>query len=114
MIILDVVTEPIPLRTGVWKHYKGPLYQVLGYSHNASDDNNIQVLYIGLEIDPSKPGPRWATRDWKEFFETVCPEHDGMNAYSDEHDNIRSPCDPLEWKERFEYMGPVYYRGFES
>lgn len=109
--------EPIELRSGVYRHYKGPLYQVIGYSHNASDDNNIQVLYIGLEISPDKPGPRWATRDWIDFFATVCPQHGGVDAYSNEHGTLAlmgMKCAPQEWVERFTYMGPVYYKGFEK
>lgn len=117
MIILT--NDPIELRSGVYKHYKGDLYQVIGYSHNASDDNNVQVLYIGLEISPDKTGPRWATRDWKEFHETVCALHGGVEAYGSLHEDwIRSDetvrCDPNEFVERFTYMGPIYYKGFEE
>lgn len=25
------------LPAGVWRHYKGPLYQVLGYGHDSND-----------------------------------------------------------------------------
>lgn len=122
-MILGENEEPIGILAGVYKHYKGPLYQVIGYSHNASDDNNVQVLYIGLELDSAKVGPRFATRNWHEFFETVCTVHDGMPAYCEEHEEIvrverldkRENCDYLKhWVERFTYMGPVYYKGFES
>ena len=122
-MIIDENTEPIDLRAGVYKHYKGSLYQVMGYSHNASDNNQIQVLYIGLELDPEKPGPRFATYNWREFFETVCPIHYGIEVYGPSHEQIMrneydieelSICAPERWVERFTYMSPVYYIGFES
>lgn len=122
--MLFAPTETPPdLRSGIWKHYKGPLYQVLGYSHNASDSNRVEVLYIGLELDPRKPGPRWSTRKWQDFFATVCTVHHGMNVYSHDHEELvreertsdeRPLCDPLKnWVERFEYKGPYYLAGFE-
>src|SRR4051812_11969694 len=104
-------SDPIDIRAGVYRHYKGPLYQVVGYSHNASEGNRIEVLYIGLELDPSKPGPRWATREWREFFQTVCPFHGGINAYHPEHERMIG-CNPESWVDRFTYMGAVYYKGF--
>lgn len=121
-MVIDPDSDPIDLRAGVYKHYKGPLYQVMGYSHNASDENRIQVLYIELEIDPKKPGPRFATRDWREFFAFICPIHDGVDAYSAVHGSILNdefvyegvmPCKPTDYLDRFTYMGPIYYKGFE-
>lgn len=118
-MIINPNSDPVDVRAGVWKHYKGPLYQVLGYSHNASNDNKPQILYIGLEIDPEKIGPRFATRDWVEFFETVCTVHSGVDAYGGTHfdmiERSNVKCDPdRHFVERFTYMGPVYYKGFEN
>lgn len=118
------MTDLPDIRAGVWRHYKGPLYNVLGYSHNASDGNNPQVLYIGLELDSAKTGPRFATRDVEEWSELVCTMHDGMSWHSEEHEKITAvgrrtgylnerqhqedACVP-----RFTYLGPVYYAGME-
>lgn len=128
------MTDLPDIRSGVYRHYKGPLYQVLGYSHNASDDNRPQVLYIGLELDRAKPGPRFATRDVEDFLTTVCRAHggmafyltDGRKGYNPEHVDIRQAertvtghrttysCGEDDWVPRFTYLGPVYYAGMEQ
>lgn len=114
------------LRSGVWKHYKGGLYEVIGYSQNTSDGNREQVAYVPLYTDPEKIGPRIQTRDVEEWFEYVCTMHDGMEWHSDEHaartvEHRNSPAGINESKHqnessqpRFRYMGPVYYKGMES
>lgn len=105
------------LRAGVYRHWKGPLYNVLGYSHNASDENRPQVLYSGLELDQAHTGPRFATRDVDDFNAYVCTMH-GVEWHSDEHaemvaeDPRRCPDDAMV--ARFAYLGPVYYRGMET
>jgi len=51
------------IRMGIYRHYKGPLYQVQGLTHDANNDDRICVLYIGLEIDENHLGPRLAVRN---------------------------------------------------
>ena len=50
------------LHPGIYKHYKGPLYQVLGYAHDANDETRIVVVYIPLQLNKSHEGPRIAVR----------------------------------------------------
>jgi hypothetical protein len=59
------------LPAGVWRHYKGPLYQVLGYGHDANDANRAVVIYIGLQLDQAKTGPRLAVRTAEDFHAIV-------------------------------------------
>lgn len=55
------------LQAGIWRHYKGPLYQVFGYAHDANDAARVAVVYIGLELKGCHTGPRLAVRDADEF-----------------------------------------------
>jgi hypothetical protein len=78
------------LRAGIYRHYKGNLYQVLGYGHDANadefysryspsgDGRDIQavrafpvgrdvVIYIGLQLDGAHTGPRLAVRTATDF-----------------------------------------------
>jgi hypothetical protein len=55
------------IRMGIWRHYKGPLYQVLGLTHDANHDGRVCVLYIGLQLDAAHLGPRLAVRDLDDF-----------------------------------------------
>lgn len=120
-MIIEPNANPIDVYAGVYKHYKGELYLVEGYSQDASSSNKLQIAYSPLYTDKDKPGARKITRDWKEFFETVCVFHDGVPVYTEEHTDARrddemfKTCDPeKDWVDRFVYKGPVYYRGFES
>lgn len=113
-MIIEKNADPIDVRAGVYLHYKGELYLVEGYSQNDSDDHRLQIAYIPLYTDATHTGARKITRDWQEFFETVCPFHDGVNAYGDAHNIMieeQGTCDPDNFLERFEYKGPIYYRG---
>lgn len=53
---------------GVYRHYKGPLYQVLGLAHDANDETRTCVVYMPLQLDGAHEGPRIAVRtlgqDW--------------------------------------------------
>lgn len=59
------------LLAGVYRHYKGPLYLVLGYGHDSNQDGRQVIIYIGLELDQAKPGPRLCVRTVSDFFTTV-------------------------------------------
>lgn len=87
------------LRAGIYRHYKGPLYQVLGYAHDANADTlydqkgvrrrethgempdplgerNV-VVYLGLELTEAHVGPRLAVRNVSggdAFFDWLHPD----------------------------------------
>lgn len=117
---IDPLAGPIDVYAGIYQHYKGGLYLVEGYSQNASDANNLQIAYTPLYTERAKPGARKITRDWREFFETVCVFHSGVKHGSDEHTDLRredemfNTCDPAkDWVDRFIYKGPIYLPGME-
>ena len=60
-------------KAGIYQHYKEPLYQVLGLAHDANDADRTVVVYIGLELDKSKGGPRLAVRTYEDFYAWVDP-----------------------------------------
>jgi hypothetical protein len=62
------VPRPVPdLPAGVWRHWKGHLYQVLGYATDSGIAGRTVVVYIGLELDGASPGPRMHVREAAEF-----------------------------------------------
>ncbi len=67
---------------GVYKHYKGEYYLVLGLARH-TETNEKLVVYIPLY---TKEGPRIAVRPVEMFFEEV------------EVDGVKKP--------RFQYIGP--------
>jgi hypothetical protein len=75
------------LRTGVYQHWKGHHYLVLGYAHDANQAGRNVVVYVGLELDGASDGPRLAVRDVEDFFARVETE----NGWT---------------MPRFEYVGP--------
>lgn len=50
------------LRPGIYRHYKGPLYQALGYGHDANNEDRVVVIYVPLHLDGAHEGPRLAVR----------------------------------------------------
>lgn len=58
------------LRTGVWRHWKGRDYLVLGLGHDADVDGRTVVVYVPLY---DVPGPRLAVRTADAFLEEVQP-----------------------------------------
>jgi hypothetical protein len=78
----------LPLPSGIYRHYKGHHYQVLGYAHDANADTlgedpnmvmgweplgeRFVVVYIGLELNDAHTGPRLAVRDHEDFHRMVC------------------------------------------
>jgi hypothetical protein len=55
------------VRMGIYRHYKGPLYQVIGLAHDANDENRRCVVYIPLQLDGAHLGPRMAVRTLENF-----------------------------------------------
>ena len=58
------------LRAGVWEHWKGQRYLVLGLAHDADVDGRTVVVYVPLY---DVPGPRLAVRSVEGFLEDVAP-----------------------------------------
>lgn len=66
-----VVTEPLPeLRAGVWRHWKGHDYLVLGLGHDADAPGRTVVVYVPLY---DVPGPRLAVRTLEDFLGEASP-----------------------------------------
>lgn len=85
--VTDSVWPERELPSGVYRHYKGGLYLVLGYAHDANADELMDkrrwvedrvdpsflngrtvVVYIGLELNDAHTGPRLAVRTAEDFF----------------------------------------------
>lgn len=54
---------------GVWRHYRGPLYQVLGVAQHTETGERL-VIYVSLE-GPRLPGPRIRARPLDMFCDLV-------------------------------------------
>ena len=60
------------MKAGVYRHYKGGYYLVLGIARNSTNNDTIDrgmkryVVYVGLT---EKSGPRMFVREIKEFEE---------------------------------------------
>lgn len=115
-----------PLPSGVYRHYKGPLYQVLGYAHDANADelysnrsgvarsesqapsgDRIVVVYFGLQLEDAHMGPRLAVRTVDDFFAWVhndghqCPAH---NSDVIVRNNGGRCSDGFYIRKRFEFL----------
>lgn len=63
------MTSLPPLQAGIYRHYKGQLYQVLGYAQDSTIDGRIVVVYVGLELAGATAGrPRMNVRSVEDFF----------------------------------------------
>lgn len=110
------------LQAGVYKHYKGPLYLLLGVAHDANADTlsvvgdagwpestplgeREVVVYVPLTLDSAHFGPRMAVRtraDWESYV-----HDDGSTC---EHARDRTWCpETRTWlTPRFAYLGEHY------
>lgn len=59
------------LPAGIYRHYKGHRYLVLGYGHDADYEGRQVVVYVGLELDDARPGPRLSVRTAESFLGPV-------------------------------------------
>lgn len=100
---------PIP---GIYRHYKNRLYQVLGSGHDSNIEDREVVVYIGLELDDSHFGGRWAVRTLSDFSAMVHPE-DGCECVPCDQHGTYDPggkfCEGVI--PRFTYLGQVYEPG---
>lgn len=111
------------LRSGVYRHYKGPLYFVFGYGHDANAEeiyrreekeglpqfyrlgNRAVVIYMALELTEAHKGPRLAIRTAEDFLALVCQAcgRDWECVVKEElNQEIHHPVP------RFEYVGPEW------
>lgn len=98
------------LKLGIYKHYKGHYYQVIGAAHDANADWRTCVVYMPLELDEAHLGLRMAVRTYEDFMAWV-PKLDLRNEAGErvstpeprpsEQDKARSEG----WIPRFEYHG---------
>lgn len=87
------VVEPV-LPCGIYRHYKGGFYQLLGIAAH-SETNELMVVYVSL--DANREGPRMRVRPLEMFLERVQMEKEG------ETDTLLVP--------RFEWMGNHFIYG---
>lgn len=66
------ISEQVTVNSGVYRHFKGAYYLVLGVAANSEMPDEKMVVYVGLY---AKPGPRMWVRPLEMFTETV--ERDG-------------------------------------
>lgn len=123
------MTEDLPdLAAGIWRHYKGPLYQVFGYAHDANADGDPRgqwtvadvngdpleerfvVVYMALQLDGAHTGPRTTVRTASDFWTAVCGLRDcpqyGLPFEPDAFGGcIRCKDAPTP---RFTYVGTVW------
>lgn len=61
------------LPAGVYRHYKGHLYLVLGYAQDSTNDSDheVYVVYVGLTTEGSASPLRTRLRKVPEFFSHV-------------------------------------------
>jgi hypothetical protein len=116
------------VKAGVYRHYKGPLYLLLGIAHDANADTlatvyspsgdgrdltyhylteRIVVVYIGLQLDDAHTGPRLAVRTYDDFFALVTSEGDRCPHALDRSSTWCSTCD-RRLHPRFTYIGPTW------
>lgn len=130
-------TQP-DLPSGVYRHYKGPLYLVLGYAHDANvtvcvRDTNADgdcaacavdpespcrqprtvVVYVGLQLDEAHHGARLAARTASDFHALLHPDatvcDDPMRETpTDWFCHCRAYDDFVRLTPRFAYVGPTW------
>lgn len=105
------------LPAGIYRHYKGHLYQALGYGTDANNHGHIMVFYLGLELEGAQTGlPRLHARAatssdpkidaWWDFVHrggTKCTHgHKSSSA------RIITCAKGVAVTPRFTYLGPNY------
>ena len=120
---------------GIYQHYKGPLYQVLGLAHDANAEElcapedvrrwldqdrqagigmkslseRTVVVYMPLELDKNHLGARMAVRTLANFNESVCWQFGCVKygTYAENSGLYRcGHCQTMRYP-RFTYRGPV-------
>lgn len=105
------------LRMGIYRHYKGPLYQVLGLGHDADNGDRTVVVYIALQLDGAHLGPRIAVRTIEGFEDVVhvaqardnwpvCPGLGKCSLIKNNEGNIDLDHYERLHRNRFVFLGP--------
>lgn len=58
------------LKSGIYKHYKGGLYLVLGAARHSETEEKL-VVYVPLYTKSGQIGPRITVRPYEMFFDEV-------------------------------------------
>lgn len=66
-------------QAGIYRHYKGPLYQFLSLAHDANHDDRTVVVYMPLQLEGAHLGPRMAVRTIEDFTAYVHVSQAGDN-----------------------------------
>lgn len=108
---------------GVYRHYKGPLYLVLGLAHDANAEefftadeekyfptgDRAVVVYVPLQLDGAHTGPRMAIRTDREigdaFYDIVCTRSEHTHYGEAVPLEEQVVCNAVE---RFTYIGPTW------
>jgi len=92
-------------KAGIYLHYKNHLYEADHLTHNSSQNNQIEIHYIGLQLSSAHEGPRHATREFNEFL--IDQVHrDGSRCASG---SVQDKCQANQQiTKRFRYLGPVF------
>lgn len=72
-----MIKEPEHIYSGVYQHFKGGLYFVLGLARH-TETNERLICYIPLYTKEGHEGPRLQVRPLGKFFENV--EHEGKTV----------------------------------
>lgn len=67
------------MKAGIYRHYKGPLYQFLFLAHDANHDDRTVAVYMPLQLDGAHLGPRPAVRTIEDFTAVVHVSQAGDN-----------------------------------
>ncbi len=115
------------MKVGIYRHYKGPLYLVLGLAHDANadtlgtdavDDLGIPrvdplgerevVVYVPLMLDGAHFGPRMAVRTRADWEAVVCGESTCSRFGLLRLGQSNGGCPPSHGTPRFTYLGETY------
>jgi hypothetical protein len=101
-----VSPDPLPaLHAGVYRHYKGGYYQVLGYAQESTNGEHPRHVVVYLGLTPGGSSTRMHVREAREFASWVhptdgstCDRHWRGVGHACGHGRAAAP--------RFEYKGP--------
>ena len=65
---------------GVYRHYKGPLYLVLGVGKDSNNDRNGEAMVVYISLSEPHAGA-FRTRHLKEFIDQVQVDGQTVNRF---------------------------------
>jgi hypothetical protein len=101
--------SPEHLPAGVYRHYKGGLYLIIGLAFDANIEGRTAVAYVPLYTREDQPGPRLTVRTAEDFFADLDP-HTGL-LWAEHEEFIQAEgqdCGCSGPIKRFTYLGPTY------